>query len=147
MLNISAHHDYNKCYTHTLGIISVKIIEYYLTTKDNLKVIISNSQFDYYIMQTILYIEVNSNTPAKCIIWITNCIFKNAINDNSVILVIVPLFTMKLIFFKCEFYNNTISESVVIVRALPVRVNLAAHRNVTRTCTSIIFKNVASTTT
>ena len=139
MLNISAHHDYNKCYTNTLGIISVEIIEYYLT-EDNFKVLISNSQFDYYMIQTILYmyIEDNSDTPAKCIIWITNCIFKNAINDNSVILVILPLFTMKLIFFKCEFYNNTISGSVVTVRTAPVRVNFAAHRNVT--CTSIIFK-------
>ena len=146
MLNISAHHDCNKCYTYALGIISVKIIKYYLT-ENNFKIIVSNSQFDYYMMQTILYIEVNSNTPAKHIIWITNCIFKNVINDqgDSVILVKVPLFTMKLIFFKCEFYNNTISGSVVTVRAEPDRVNFAAHRNVT--CTNIIFKNVASTTT
>ena len=49
ILNISAYHDYNKCYTYTLGIISVEIIEYYLT-EDNFKVIISNSQFDYYMI-------------------------------------------------------------------------------------------------
>ena len=127
MRNISVYHNYHYYYK---DIISVQIEPY--QTEDGIEIIISNSQF-HRITQEILYINVNSNTT-KCKIWIINFIFKNITNprqNSSIIGVKVPLFNMTLIFFKCEFHNNCVTDGyLVFVGVYQYKVNSAAHRDV-----------------
>ena len=134
MQNISAYRDYSNCYTYNEGIINV-IIEPF-QTEDSIEITISNSKF-YHMTQKMLHIKDNSNT-ANCMILIINCTFENIYfpddRYNSVVEVEVPVFTMTLIFFKCEFRYN-MCESLVSVTAY--KTNFAAHGDAM--CTNITF--------
>ena len=79
----------------------------------------------------MLYIN-GYNNIAKGIIWIINCTFNNFYSKqyNSVIEVELPHFSMTLIFFKCEFHNNSVIHgSVVAVTAYHSWTNVASHKN------------------
>ena len=112
MQNISTYNDDDKSYTYNKGIINVEIEPF--QTEDSIEIKVSNSKFDYMTKRIMLYVNSHSS-PAKCVIWIINCRFNDFFNKqhNSVIEVKLLIFSVTLIFFKCEFHNNVIRGPVL----------------------------------